>query len=46
MNISVTIYNINLQFSVSILDVLLEGRVSHFFDLGPSFYFMTDFYIS
>ena len=41
MDISVTIYNIDLEFSVSILNVLLEGSVSQISDLGPSFYFMT-----
>ena len=41
MDISVTIYNIDLESSVSILNVLLEGSMSQIFDLGPSFYFMT-----
>ena len=40
MNISVTIYDIDLRFSVYILKVPLEGRVSQFFYLGPSFHFM------
>ena len=41
MDISLTIYIINLKLSVSILNVPLEGSVSQIFDLGPSFYFMT-----
>ena len=32
MDISVTIYVIDLQFSVCILNVLLEGSVSQIFD--------------
>ena len=40
MDISVTIYLIDLSFSVYILKVLLEGSVSQFFYLGPSFHFM------
>ena len=40
MDISVTIYIINLRFSVCILKVVLEGRVSQISYLGPSFYFM------
>ena len=35
-----TIYLIDLSFSVYILKVLLEGSVSHIFYLGPSFHFM------
>ena len=41
MDISGTLYVIILRFSVCIFKVLLEGRVSQFFDLGPSFHFMT-----
>ena len=41
MDSSVTIYITELKFSVWILKVLLEGSVSHFFYLGPSFHFMT-----
>ena len=41
MDISVTIYIIDLRFSVYILKVLLEGSLSQFFYLGPSFHFMT-----
>ena len=40
MDISVTIYLIDLGFSVYILKVLLEGRVSQILYLGPSFHFM------
>ena len=40
MDISLTIYVIGLRFSVYNLKVLLEGSVSQFFYLGPSFYFM------
>ena len=40
MDISVTIYLIDLSFSVYILKVLLEGNMSQFFYLGPSFHFM------
>ena len=35
MNISITIYIINLTFSVSILNVLLEGSVSQSLYLPP-----------
>ena len=35
-----TIYLIDLSFSVYILKVLLEGSVSQIFYLGPSFHFM------
>ena len=41
MDITVPIYIINLKFSVSILNVLHEGRVSQILYLSPSFYFMT-----
>ena len=41
MDISVTIYIVDLKFSVCILKVLLEGRVSQIFIVGPSFHFMT-----
>ena len=41
MNISVTIHIIDLNFSVSILNVHLEVSVSQNFDLDPSFHFMT-----
>ena len=40
MDISITIYAIDLRFSVYILKVPLEGIVSQIFYLGPSFYFM------
>ena len=40
MDISVTIYIIKLKFSVCMLKVLPEGRVSQILDLGLSFYFM------
>ena len=40
MDISVTIYAVNLRFSVYILKILIEGSVSQIFDLGPSLYFM------
>ena len=40
MDISVTIYAIDLRFSVYILKVPLEGSVSQILDLGPSFHFM------
>ena len=40
MDISITIYAIDLRFSVYILKVTLEGSVSQTFDLGPSFHFM------
>ena len=40
MDISVTIYLIDLRFSVYILKVLLEGSMSQIFYLGPSFHFM------
>ena len=43
MDISVrsTIYITELKFSVYIPKVLLEGSVSQFIVLGPSFHFMT-----
>ena len=41
MNISVNIYNINLIFSMCIVEVFVEGSVSQNIYLGPSFYFMT-----
>ena len=41
MDISVNIYIIDLEFSMCILEVLVEGSMSQIFDLGPSFYFMT-----
>ena len=40
MDISVAIYVIDLKFSVYILKVPLEGRVSQIFDLDPSFHLM------
>ena len=40
MDISLTIYVIDLRYSVYILKVLVEGSVSQIFYLGPSFYFM------
>ena len=40
MDTSITIYIIYLIFSVSILKVVLQGSVSHIFNIGPSFYFM------
>ena len=40
MDISVTIYAIDLGFSVYILKAPLEVSVSQIFDLGPSFHFM------
>ena len=40
MDFSVTIYIIKMKFSVCIITVLPEGRVSQIFDLGPSFHFM------
>ena len=40
MDISFTIYVIDLRFSVYNLKVLLEGSVSQIFYLGPSFHFM------
>ena len=46
MDISVTIYVIDLRFSVCILKVLLEGSVSQILDLGPSFHFMPKNYLS
>ena len=39
MDISLIIYTITLKFSMCILKVLLEGRVSQIFYLGPSFHF-------
>ena len=41
MDISVTIYITELKRSVYIHEVLLEGRVSQIFVLGPSSHFMT-----
>ena len=40
MDISVTIYIIQLTFSVWVLKVLLEGSSSQIYYLGPSFHFM------
>ena len=40
MDISVTIYVMDLKFSVCPLEVLIEGRVSQISDRGPSFDFM------
>ena len=40
MDSSLTIYIIKLKLSVAIFNVLLEGSLSQFFYLGPSFYFM------
>ena len=40
MDISVNIYAIDLRFSLYILKVPLEGSVSQFFYLVPSFHFM------
>ena len=39
MHISLTIYVIGMKCYVCILKVLLEGRMSQIFDLGPSFHF-------
>ena len=41
MDISVTIYSIDLTFSACTVKVPLEGRLSQISYLGPSFYFMT-----
>ena len=41
MDISLTIYIINLKICVCDLKVLPEGSMSQNFDLGPRFYFMT-----
>ena len=41
MVISVTVQDFNMKFSMHVLEVLLEGRVSEIFDLGLSFYFMS-----
>ena len=40
-DISVTVYAINIIFSLSLLKVLLEGRVSQIFDICPRYYFMS-----
>ena len=40
-DILVTIYLFDLKLSVSLLNDLLEGRVSQIFDLGSSSYFMS-----
>ena len=39
-NISVTINVFDLRFCAHVLEVLLEGSVSHIFYLGLSFYFL------
>ena len=41
MDISVNINYFNLKFPVYNQNILLEGSVSHNFDLGPSFLFMS-----
>ena len=41
MNISVTIKDFELKFSMWYPNILLEGRVSQNFNLGPSFYLMS-----
>ena len=41
IDISVTIYITELKFSVWILKVLVEGSVSQFLFLGPSYHLMT-----
>ena len=41
MNITVTIYVFDLEFSLYALKVPLEGRVSQIFYLAFSFYFMS-----
>ena len=41
MDISVTIYSIDLTCSVCTVKVPLEGTLSQISYLGPSFYFMT-----
>ena len=41
MNSSLTIYVIDLKFSMCILKVHSEGSVSQILDLGPSFHFMS-----
>ena len=38
MNISVTLQDFNLNFSVCNPNILFEGRVSQNFDLGPSYF--------
>ena len=40
MDISGTVCDIDLRFSVYFLKVPLEGSMSQIFDLGPSFHFM------
>ena len=40
-DISITIYAIEMNFSVCISNVLPEGSVSQIFYLGPSYYFMS-----
>ena len=40
MDISLTIYIIDLRFSVYNLKVRLEGSMSQIFYLGPSLFFM------
>ena len=40
MDISLDIYIVNLKFSMSIIKVFLEGRMSQIFELGPSFHFL------
>ena len=37
MDISVTIQVFQLKFSMCDLNILLEGKMSHNLDLGPSF---------
>ena len=39
MDLSVTIYIINLKFSVCILKVLLKRKLSQYLYIGPSFTF-------
>ena len=39
-DISVTITDFELKFSMCNPNIPFEGKLSHNFDLGPSFYFM------
>ena len=41
IDFSVTVCNIHLKLSGCVQNVLIEGRLSQNFDLGPSFIFMT-----
>ena len=40
MDISLPIAYKQLKFSTSIYEIQMQGSVSQFFDLGPSFYFI------